>query len=288
MINWPETLVDELLGQRCVLFIGAGISADSKDVNGKSPPTWKAFLDLAVTLVKDTGARAGIEELLRERKFLIALQGIKEHSDRAAYSKLLGAQFNGQYKANILHETIFQLDAKMVITTNFDKIYESYCNSFQGGSSAYKTITYRQDDFADEIRSDTRLIVKAHGTIDAVREMIFTRAEYHEAKRKFSAFYDVLKAVFLTNTIVFMGCGLDDPDIALLLEDVNIAGRSQKPHYALVLDGGKNRFVVDDWQQTYNIKVLSYGPEHADLAEDLKNLLEAVNEKKANLISGPS
>jgi hypothetical protein len=48
------------------------------------------------------------------------------------------------------------LDAKVVITTNFDKIYEGYCHSFAGSAAAYKTISYRQDDLADELPSETR------------------------------------------------------------------------------------------------------------------------------------
>lgn len=288
MIDWPETLVAEIVGQRCVLFLGSGVSAGSKNMNGASPPSWGELLDLAVELVKDANLKTLIQELIKERRYLVALQAIKQHSDPAGYSALLTSKYNSPYLWNVLHETIYALDSRIVITTNFDKIYENYCNSFQGGSAAYKTISYRQEDLADELRSDTRLIIKAHGTIDAATEMIFTRSEYHEAKRKHGTFYDVLKAIFLTNTIVFIGCGLDDPDILLLLEDVSIAGRSRKTHYALVLDGEKNKLVIDDWRQTYNIQVLGYGPTHGQLGDELKNLLAMVQAKRAQSIGGPS
>jgi len=33
----------------------------------------------------------------------------------------------------------------------------------------------------------------------------------------------MLKALFLTNTVLFIGCGLNDPDVVLLLEDVKIS-----------------------------------------------------------------
>jgi hypothetical protein len=49
MIDWPLTLVNEIAKERCVLFLGAGVSASAVDSAGKHPPDWKTFLDRQAT-----------------------------------------------------------------------------------------------------------------------------------------------------------------------------------------------------------------------------------------------
>ncbi|MCW2114432.1 SIR2 family protein [Bradyrhizobium elkanii] len=282
---WPETLAREIVKERCIFFLGAGISASSVGPAGNSPPTWKEFLAAACDLVTDTDLRKEIEKLIAERKYLVALQAIKDNSDRARYHDFLNRNFNAPYQPSRLHEIIYDLDSRIVLTANFDKIYEGYCLSYRpGGKPLHKVIDYTSEALADELRDNTRLLIRAHGSINDVRQMIFTRSEYHAAKRRYGSFYEILKALFITNTIVFLGCGMDDPDILLLLEDVHILGRHEKPHYALVRSGEANSVTIKDWLETYNVKVLEYGPKYEDLVPALDQLLELVNNERAGYI----
>lgn len=103
------------------------------------------------------------------------------------------------------------------------------------------------------------------------------RSQYHKAKREHSNFYEVLKALFIIHTVIFVGCSLDDPDVQLILEDVNIIGSSQRPHYILTKEKSQNFFGLNDWLNTYNIRALEYGPTHDDLITDLENLWDKVD-----------
>jgi hypothetical protein len=286
MINWPTPLVHEIFRERCILFLGAGVSASSVDGKGARPLTWETFLQKACEIVTDTSKRASVAKLVEERRYLVALQAIKDLSNPSAYRDLLDRNFNAGFQPSDLHRAIYDLNARIVITTNFDKIYDAYCLSFAGSAGGFKTIKYNENDFADEIRSDTRLIVKAHGSIDQISDMIFTRAQYHAAKRDYPQFYEVLKALFLTNTVLFLGCGLEDPDILLLLEEVKILGRNERPHYAVTQRGSRNDFIKADWKTSFNIEVLEYGPDHTELVTDVKALRDLVNEKRATETAG--
>lgn len=278
MVAWPDSLAREIVKERCVLFLGAGISSTAQDDTGAHTPSWSEFLNKALVLVEARLQRP-IKKLITEGKLLIALQAIRDNCNPTEYRDLLDATFNNNiYKPSKVHRIINELDPRIVITTNFDKIYERFCLAPQGGATAYKVLNYNATDFADEVRSDTRLIIKAHGTIDNITDMIFTRAQYHKAKREHPHFYEVLKAVLITNTVLFLGCGLEDPDIMLLLEDVRIAGRHEKPHYALTLKGTKNRFLIKDWKDTYNIQVFEYGPTYANIEGELQALLTKVSQ----------
>ncbi len=284
MIDWPQTLVREIARRRCMFFLGAGVSASAADEDGNRPKLWGEFLTEACGLVAAGPKRVEVTKLVDERRYLLALQAIAEEADGADYQELLNENFNNPaFKPSDLHRVILDLDSRIVITTNFDKIYEALClaTSVEG----YKVIAYSSNAMGDELRSDTRIIIKAHGTIDDIQCMVFTKADYHKAKQAHPRFYTMLRALFLTNTCVFLGCSLDDPDVLLLLEDVRQTASTQRPHYAIVLQGEHSRYALQDWQKAYNIRALGYEPDHAALTVNLKNLYEQVEAERAALES---
>ena len=241
---------------------------------------WKEFLKAAVNLVHDSEKKNDINGLIDQNKLLLALQVISSEADPGDYHGLLNECFNdGSFAPSDLHKAIFNLDSRLVITTNFDKIYEKHClaTSTQG----FKVIPYYSGSLGDEIRSDTSLIIKAHGSIDEIKQMIFTKAEYHAAKEKHASFYAILKALLLTNTCIFIGCGMEDPDVLLLLEEVRTTANPNRPHYALLKAGSHSQYVKQDLTSAYNVRILEYGPEHADLLTDLQELQSQIDAIRA-------
>lgn len=282
MISWPRSLVREIAARRAVFFTGAGVSASARDARGGAPKTWGAFLADATELVCDKAKKRVIKRRVQQGKYLVALQGIRDECNVAEYRDLLNRNFNNPaFQPSDLHSCILDLDVRIIVTTNFDKIYETYYASVGAAPGAFKTVNYYSSDLVDEIRSDTRLVIKAHGSIDDISRIVFTRAEYHNAKREFAKFYGVLKAIFLTHTAVFIGCGMEDPDVVLLLEDVRITGSAERPHYALIKKKSQDVVSIADWKKTYNIHPLEYGPSHDDLVTDLRELQRQVEAERA-------
>ena len=146
MISWPTSLVREVANRRCAFFLGAGVSATAVDSAGVRPKDWGEFLKDACGLVHDTDKRVQIETLVTERRYLLALQAIKLSADRGDYQDLLNRNFNSPaFQPSKLHETILALDSRIVITTNFDKIYERYClNTSREG---FKVVTYESPSY---------------------------------------------------------------------------------------------------------------------------------------------
>lgn len=285
MITWPASLIREVAARRCAFFLGAGVSASAADTSGNHPKTWREFLTEACTLVQDLKQKRVLNRLIKDGKYLLALQGIRDYVNPADYRGLLDTHFNSiAFRPSDIHKSIYQLDSRIVITTNFDKIYERYCLEF-GATGAFKVINYDSTDLADELRSDTRLIIKAHGSIDNISKMIFTRAEYHNAKAQYQQFYEILKAIFLTHTVMFFGCGLEDPDMLLLLEDVKITSSSAKPHYLIIRRRTANELSKADWKSSYNICALEYGPTHENLVLDLQSLVNQVELERATTVT---
>lgn len=87
----------------------------------------------------------------------------------------------------------------------------------------------------------------------------------------------------MTNTFVFVGCGLSDPDIQLTLENANFSFPNCKPHYFITASGTISNEVAKSLLTNRNIKVLTYNNTdgtHRELLNDLKQLVPLVEEKR--------
>ena len=76
MIAWPAELVDAVARRRCVLILGAGVSASSKNDAGRSPRTWRGFLTNAAGQVAQCPRY--IPASIKENRLLDACQYLKD------------------------------------------------------------------------------------------------------------------------------------------------------------------------------------------------------------------
>jgi hypothetical protein len=262
-IIWPDALASELAERRCIIFMGAGVSMGSVSADGSSrPPGWNRFLADAVPLVTKRADKAYARRLIAANQFLDAAEVITECSDRADFGNYLRRTFvQPRFSASEMHKAILEIDPKIVITTNYDQIYDHYCDS--GIAQSGYNVALHSDTFVVEnIRSRVRLIIKAHGCVSDPRQIVLSRSSYYRARRDYPGFYQILDALFLTNTLLFVGCSLTDPDIQLILENVNISAPSTHPHYALV-EKVQHRSIKAAIKTTHNIE---YPPTRHDLA----------------------
>lgn len=284
---WPSNLVEELAYRRCIIFFGAGVSATAVkvgDVDVKAhPPTWGEFINRAFENAKYAKGveKKYIKDKIKNGDYLAALQGIKDTSDIGEYNTLLRKTFaSGNYVASDVHKAIKDIDCKITITTNFDKIYDNLCVG-----DGYCVHTYQNfKDITNNIKSPQNVIIKAHGTIDAINDIVFTARDYYESQEKYPDFYDVLFALFLTHTVLFLGYSLNDPDINLVLQYLHRTASDAAPHYMLMRSGvvvpQQKRF----WKDTYNVQIIEYGNEYKDFPvamEELSELVASLREERS-------
>jgi len=273
-INWPSNLIEEIAYRRSTLFLGAGISATAKNEGGESPKRWGEFLSDAIELLNNPSPTkiAFIQKMIDQNNYLLALQAIYDACDPGHYANYIRQVYSRpNYKASSVHELIKEIDSKIVITTNFDKIYENLCNDH-----GYTVAHYGESKkILSNIKCAENLIIKAHGSVDDIDRIVFTQKQYYEAKKKHPEFYNILNALFLTNTVVFLGYSLNDPDINLILETVANTSSPSSPHYVVVKQG-VDAEVKQYWRECYNIVTLEYGPEYDNLEENIANLVDQV------------
>ena len=271
---WPDNLVEELAYRRCLIFLGSGISATAKNDDGESPDTWGAFLDNVKSKMKNPSGddKKFVEDMLKKQNYLLALQAIADLCDSGEYSNYLKSQYlRGKYKPSKVHELIKDLDSKIVVTTNFDKLYEGLCHEPE-----YITFDYTDTrSIIGSIKAPENIIIKAHGSIDDTEKLIFTAKQYYQAQEKYPEFYHLMTALFLTHTVVFFGYSLNDPDINLLLQFLHNTANSSRPHYMIDKKGNKPQ-LVKHWKDTYNVSLLEYGDDYSCLESSLEELRDLV------------
>jgi hypothetical protein len=115
--------------------------------------------------------------------------------------------------------------------------------------------------------------------------MIFTRKEYAEARQKYRSFYSLLEALALTHTFIFLGCGVSDPDIRLLLEDTFFRHPSSPPHVFIMPKPGFHNSVITILQESMNIKILRYSSahDHKELSDSMNKLVDLVENQREEL-----
>lgn len=284
MIKWPDTLVRDLALRKCVIVLGAGTSMNSQNAFGAKPKSWSAFLEAGVGQIDNRKERAAVKKLIKSNDYLTACELIKGSMGRQTFIDFITAEFQtpGFLPAEI-HKHIFKLDSKIVITPNFDNIYDRYAQTESNGTVIVKR--YTETDLAESVRTNKRLIIKMHGSIESANELIFTRSDYAAARSKYWSFYSIFDALAITNTFLFLGCGTNDPDIRLILEDYRYKFQYSREHYFVISKKSNPDSVNRIMEATMNLKMVRYDPRNdfEEFTQSIELLVTLVESKRAEI-----
>ncbi|MGA7194860.1 MAG: SIR2 family protein [Anaerolineales bacterium] len=146
---------------------------------------------------------------------------------------------------------------------------------------------YSNANVAMVVRGDKRCVLKAHGSVDTPGEMIFTREEYVSARFKYSSFYSLLDALAVTHTLLFIGCGVSDPDVQMMLERHAYSFPGSRPHYMVAPKSSFHHDVEMSLKRNMNLRFLFYKPHdhHAELRQSVHELVSLVETERESLAS---
>ncbi|WP_157985642.1 SIR2 family NAD-dependent protein deacylase [Microcella alkaliphila] len=187
-----------------------------------------------------------------------------------------------------MHKHINLLDQPVLMTTNYDRLYERYWEQelntpLTGPKPPLMVSTYVDNDVVDNLRSDRPLLLKLHGSVEKPRNLVLSRSQYSRAKFEYPNFFKVVSALLLTRTVLFVGCGFNgDPDIELLLEDSAFTAQSIAPHYAIT-PKGRHDSETRSIRKAFNVKLLEYDNEdgnHDELTARLAELSRLVDDAR--------
>lgn len=284
---WPEPLVRELAEKRCVIHLGSGVSCSSKSAiaQGLTPPSWKTLLEILrdATLANQKD-RTLVNEFIKNNKLLDAAEVIKLNGKEASYNAKFSELFiSHDYQPSRAHEIIAgNIIPKIITTTNYDTIIEGALID-KSGHNSFVQFEHSTDGLLGAIKSPSTILIKMHGCAKHPASTILSRSDYFNLRKKHPSFFDTISALFKINTVLFIGCGIEDPDLNLILENNNINNDFSHPHYALVGDKSYAFKLKDTILSQYNIDLITYHQKNKDDHSEFIPMIEHLNNELLEL-----
>lgn len=290
-ITWPDRLVTELARRRAVVLLGAGVSSNSTNSAGERPPGWERFLELVAQKLAPS-QKAEILALVSRKDLLSAGERLKIYRGPDLIQDIRAIFSQKKFQPAEIHKQVLKLDPRIVITTNFDKIYESYANAPGSDTLSGSLIVknFRDREIVNVFRDIDRVLIRLHGSVDSLDDLILARSDYARARIEMRHSYEALDALILTHTFLFLGFSMRDPDLQLILEGHAFKYPLSSYHFTTVygvpepIDSEFNRKIMKVELLPYEAKTNpSGGEDHSDLTSSLTELVRLVDKKRNEL-----
>jgi hypothetical protein len=280
MVDFPETLISQIARRKAIVVIGSGVSAQARvGDTDQRPKTWGSFLSHAMSKVDRP--QPYLKNALKEFRYLDACYYLKEELGEEWLELVTSEYGTPNFQPSGVHRAIQNLDCRIVLSLNFDQIYDRSCQ--QGTEGTYYVKNYYDEHLRRCLVGHENYILKLHGSVDSPEKLIFDSEDYASARTKYWYFYDVVRALAMTNTLLFIGCGTSDPDVKSMLEDHRYS-TDTTPHYFLTGDKIV-KAEADLLKKTRGLNIIRYNSQdnHAELSQQLENLVEKVTEERSKI-----
>ncbi len=227
-----KDIAESIVSGNCVLFLGAGASKGSEvpDREKLTKELWEKIKDKDVPLKEEEK-----KDLAKVAYWCGKIKGRKE------LAKYVKDMFPLYPKPLAIHKYISKLPFNIIVTTNYDTLMERQFENKEFESKdkkikeiCFKTIIELNDFFHwnDQIVK----LIKIHGCVTR-GDIVITEDDYIEyliSSSKYLPFIDILKFLFYTKNILFIGYSLSDINIKVILKLVeNALGKDHKQHYLI-------------------------------------------------------
>ena len=185
-------LAEELEKGKLVVFVGAGVSKNS------GLPDWKE-------LIKDYAEYRGIKEFT-SKEYLTIPEEVFERYGSLKYYEIAEKRFSGKYVPNSIHRILKKMNLTYIITTNYDTLIEDEINNLQ--------VVSKDEDLP--YTSSNRMLIKMHGDFKN-KNIVLKKSDYDNYEKKFPLISTLIKGLFTTNTILFIGYSYNDVNVQQIM-----------------------------------------------------------------------
>jgi len=275
-MNVPKDLADKIDQGNCVVFVGAGLS------QGAGLPGWpgllRQMLDWGEEHGVDLSDRAELEKCIKDGELLMVAEEMRKRLGKNDFREFMVGVFR---KPNLeptdAHNLLPKIPFAAALTSNYDTLLETAYTISSGGIPR----VFTHEDYPElsaAPRDNEFYVLKVHGTIDRIETIILGQSDYRELIHDNQACQSYLRNLFLNKTVFFIGFGLTDPDLMLLLDKLSVTFKGYAgKHYALMDTEKAPAFKQRLFEENYNIKIIPYtksAPDHPEVREFLSDLAE--------------
>jgi hypothetical protein len=236
----PEMLIREIKARRCVLFVGAGMSARATGKDGASLPTWKALLQKMVDWCVDhrvqlRGKPADFFHLIDKGRLLIAAQELQLSLGSNLNPCLSDILYSGSAKPSEAHRLLCRISWVAAFTSNYDGLIEG---GYAVESEGIVPPIFSADGVnqaIDSLRNSRFFVFKVHGDVNIPGSIILGNRDYSRLLYLSPAYRSFLETIFSTYTVLFLGFGGADPDLDGIIDRLStIFERGIGQHFILL------------------------------------------------------
>lgn len=241
-----KQIINAAKNHSLTFFVGAGVSRLS------GAPSWNQIIQKICAKLKIPiqNTYSSNESLKLAQMLYITLN--KNETIYHAFINECLSPANDNLKPNDVHKELFDLNPVSFITTNFDELLEisamQYCQSF---------VCVAKDTDVPTING-SKYILKIHGDIKN-QNIVFKEEDYLNYSENFKLIETLLKSIFSTNTVVFIGYGLNDYNVKLILNWAKslLKERFNQPIF-IYTDGDELKESELSYQESRGLKVIDW------------------------------
>lgn len=199
-------LMGELLSGKVTVFAGAGISTENRNVLkhtfydsvaaeiGSEAP-YPEFPDLMESYCRQPNGRLKLLNRIRDRF---------DHIDSFPELTRSATRFHRELG------TFFPI--QNIVTTNWDNYFEEYC----------RATPFVTDSDLAFWEAANRRVLKIHGSVTNYGSIVATREDYQRCQENLNVglIGSTLKTILATQTVIFIGYSLSDPDFSAIYDFV--------------------------------------------------------------------
>lgn len=285
-MDFNADLISDLARQRVVLFLGAGVSASAIPADGNRIQGWGGFLEAAAKKAKDP-TKAQALKLIKDKDYLLACEILQSYFTDD-WEDIVIAEFGKAASPSELHRAILDLDQRVFLTTNFDKLLEAAWADQPIDGVRYPRVFSKIDEKIFRALKDHegRYLVKIHGSVDNPQDIVFSRSQYIKSAFGNTQYSGFLESLLLNYTFLFIGFSMDDPAITSLMELYALRYPNARPHYMMSGDNQPAN-ILDLNKKLRKLVVMQYNPEnhHAVLPEILREMSAEATSKRRDIVA---
>lgn len=288
-----EDILEYKKKKKLAFFVGAGVSAVS------NYPSWYDLVkDMADELNYKYELDAKGKAIFSSEEYLRIPQIYYDNKSETEYFEKINGAFSSDCKPNEVHDLIMQLNPYHILTTNYDTLLEQAANKY---GINYSVINH---DEKISVIPTKRYILKVHGDFEN-NKFVLKEQDYLDYEKDYVLIDTVMKTIIATNLIVFIGYGLNDYNIKLILNWVKqvqgdtfiepifiYTGKEELSNEMITYYKGRGIRIIDtncfvksgEFKDKYIAvleKIVSYNK--ADVLKNDKNLFEYLYEKLVGL-----
>ncbi|MBY0528105.1 MAG: SIR2 family protein [Gemmataceae bacterium] len=273
----PAALVEALLAQECVLFVGAGLSC------GAGLPDWSELIRRLAEQLKITpDGRTDYPDLA---------QWYREQFGASALAGVIHQTFGDPNRAGLptlAHYLLLSLPIRLVLTTNYDGLLELALTALK----RFPVPVVRQEDVAKTGQGDGVYVVKLHGDAASAEEIVLCRDDYDEFFERRPAMALLLEGLLLNRTFFFVGYGLRDANFRQLYSRIGRMLRtSRRPAFATTFETTSDSHASRQWRNKHlnliAIPAASVAEQQLHFLRYLDRLVEEVTLRTPGLFLAP-